>query len=85
MADQDGRHSEMVTQLLCHVTSSSAMRTSKEIFSSIQSTLQASLSQLLHSRSQGGGRPPGRRRPKKPGLNRVNEEKDSRYNLYYPM
>ena len=44
MADQDGRHSEMITQLLRHRGHHLMMRTLKETFLAILSILQVSWS-----------------------------------------
>ena len=64
MANQDGRHSGMIMQLLRHVT-----------FSVILSTLQVSLSQRLCFRSyEGGGFPLVVEDHKKPALNGVKRQ-----------
>ena len=81
MADQNGRHSEMVTQLLRHVTSQLHNADVKGDILDIVPTLQVSLSQLfiLGVTEEGwGGRggsgicsPPVVKDQKNPGLNRI--------------
>ena len=76
MADQDGRHSEMTTQLLRHVTSSPHDADVKgNIFRRTMCPPSFVVIAFIFSELPwGGGRnpPPVVVRPKKPGLNRVN-------------
>ena len=79
MADQDGGHSKMITQLLRHVTSYPHDADVKG--DTFRHTIYPPnlVAIVLYSRIYGGGggggiRPPGRKNTKKkPGLNRVND------------
>ena len=69
MADQDGRHSEMITQLLRHVTSEPRDADVKgDIFGhTIYPPSLVAVAFIFSELRRGGGirPPPGRRRPKK--------------------
>ena len=82
MADQDGRHSDMITQLLRHITTSPHDGDAKgDIFRRIiyfKSLVVIAF--IFWELRRGGKNPPpspaptpGRRRPKKFGMNRVKQ------------
>ena len=74
MADQDGRHSEMITQFLRHLTSSPHDGDCKgDIFrlSIYPPSLVVIAFNIFSELRRGADSAPGRRRPKKPGLNMV--------------
>ena len=78
MADQGGRYSEMITQLLRHVTSQSHDADVKEdIFKRTiyPPSLVVIAFYILVVRGEGRAEsvPPGRRRPRMPGLYRVKQ------------